>query len=291
MSRSRIIKIPLLVMIMVSGSLVGLVGLASASQQGRWTMDGPVSGGGSTGTGSLAVAAFFSVRASSGVGAFSGTVGGVQTLGLFSLTVGNPANAPVLSCPNGQVSAGGSVTSGSFQGEQVLIAGCIGFHGPLLADIYHSSPISPEFSAKGTFFEDVTVSSSSIIAGFAAAGVTTGSGTAGPGTVYTAEADAFISDGSVLVGGAYISDLAQTGNTWVGNRASVQPGCTLTTTGMTASNGSFPNRPVRSTYTLLTCPPENSGPQDARFVYVVGGSDSPVYKGTGTARMDPYKNF
>src|SRR6059036_691921 len=128
MGSSNSLKVlSLLIVLGVLGSTLGVVRTAAVPFK-MIQVEESVSGSGSAGSGSLAVAAFFSVSGSSGAGAFSGdlhTSLGYSS-GLFRLTIINPANAPVLPCQMGQVSASGSVTSGSFLGAQVLVASCTG---------------------------------------------------------------------------------------------------------------------------------------------------------------------
>ena len=264
----------------------GVIGTASAAPSiNGWTVDG-ISISGKLYADSIAVAAFFSIRDSSGAGAFSGTVGGIPTTGLFLLSVSNPGDATILGCNASQIlSASGSISSGRFVGEHVFVAVCTDTAQELnwSLRVYHAAPSDPLYSATGV--GEITASKLLLKAGFVAAGVTSGSGSAGPGTIYTAEADAVAKDGSLVGGGAFvgtISDVGQ-GNVWVINGASVQPGCTFTTSGVTASFGSFPNQSISSSYTLVTCPPASSGTQTTRFVYVVGGDANPIYKGTGSA--------
>jgi len=275
----------LTISVVLAGTTLGLVGTAYGlnSKQSAHAQE-TVTGSGSAGSGSLAVAMFYSFQASNGAGAFSGTLHanlGYET-GLFSLTFSNPANAPLLPCPAGQVSFGGTVASGSFQGANVLVAICIGSGVPGTFLVQYKDG-EDAFSGQGT--GAATLTSSSLRGGVVAAGVTTGSGTAGSGTLYTAEADALTRDGTPITGGAFVGTVSDqpSGNIWNDLRAIVQPGCTLTTSGTTATFGSYPHQPVTSSYTSLTCPPSSTGPQTARFVYVIGGDASPLYKGTGSS--------
>ncbi len=279
------ITVPVLVIIVgILASMFGVVGTASAAHNFQVEIDGVVSGGGSAGTGSLAAAAIFSVSDSSGGGAFSGTVGGVQASGLFQVNSGIFVSSSTVPCPMGQVSAGGNVTSGSFSGEQVLVASCIG-SGVAASIIFHNDA-GEVFSGQGTGTAAVSRGSGTVST-FVATGVTSGSGSAGSGTIYTAEADGTTEDDTLVGGGAFTGTVSdhptQQGNTWGIHAVSFQSGCTLIASGVTASFGSFPNQPVSSTYTPVTCPPTSLGPQTARFVYVVGGEVSPIYKGAGSA--------
>ncbi len=275
---------------LVAGTVLGPLGTAyGLNAQNSSNAQENVSGSGSAGSGSLAVAMFFTFSASSGAGAFSGTLHASigYDAGLFRLTVNNPANTPVLLCPRGQVSAGGTIISGSFLGADVLVAGCIGSGVPG-AFIVTSKDGNEAFSGKG--LGAAALSSSSLRGGIVAASKTSGSGTAGPGTIYTAEADAVTRDGRLVGGGAFVGTISDqpSGNIWSGFSATVQPGCTFTTSGMTASFGSFPNQPVTSSYKLSTCPPTSPGPQDASAQWAVHSED---YVGVGPSRIDPYKNF
>jgi hypothetical protein len=286
----RVLVLTILVGVLVS--TFGFVGTASASiklENEGWFF--PVSGGGSAGPGSLAVAAFFNLRDSSGAGAFSGVIGGVVASGLFTLNVTSPAKAPLLPCPMGEMSAGGTVVTSSMphlQGDQVIIAGCIGsgVSGAFLSGTAELP--GNDFSATGTGTGTATVASMPRLQGdVVAAGVTSGSGSAGPGTIYTAEAGGVTKDGSLFGGGALVGSVSDinSGSVWQINKVSSQTGCALTSSGVTGSFGSFPNQPVSSSYTLVTCPPANLGPQTSRFVYLVGGDANPIYKGTGSATI------
>ncbi|OLE91400.1 MAG: hypothetical protein AUF79_04795 [Crenarchaeota archaeon 13_1_20CM_2_51_8] len=185
------------------------------------------------------------------------------------------------------MSAGGTIISGSFLGANVLIASCIGSGVPgTFLVTYKDGEVA--FSGQG--IGAAALPSSSLRGGIVAASKTSGSGTAGPGTIYTAEADAVTRDGRLVGGGAFVGTISDqpSGNIWNGLSATVQPGCTFTTSGVTASFGSFPNQPVTSSYKLSTCPPTSLGPQDASAQWAVHSED---YIGVGPSRIDPYKNF
>ena len=291
MGSSNSLKVlSLLIVLGVLGSTLGVVRTAAVPFK-MIQVEESVSGSGSAGSGSLAVAVFFSVSDSKGAGAFSGTLTDraftQEKDAIFSLNTETSPLIPVLQCgPAPEVEATGTVISGSFLGEQVLVASCIGTGVPGAFIIYHSTPSNPDFSGQGT--GTAAVLSGSFKGGIAAAGVTSGSGSTGSGTIYTAEANGITKDGTLIGGGAFVGTISDhpVGTTWVTNRASVQSGCTLTTSGVAASFGSFPNQPVSSSYTLVTCPPASSGSQTARFVYVIGGDTSPIYKGTGSALIE-----
>jgi hypothetical protein len=296
MSSARNIKLLclLIIVLFLAGSMLGSVRVAyGLNAQNSSNAQEIVTGSGSAGSGSLAVAMFFSFSAANGAGSFSGDLHANlgYSGGLFRLTVSNPANAPLLPCPTGQLSAGGSVTSGSFLGEQVLFAACLGIAVPGLFVIYHSTPSNPDFSGQGT--GSATYSKANLKAMFTAESVASGSGTAGPGTIYTAEADAVLRDNSLVTGGAFVGTVSDqpSGNIWNGFSATVPSGCTLTTSGVTASFGSFPKQPVSSSYTPLTCPPSSIGPQPASFIFVLGDNASPIFKATGDGRIEGQRGF
>ena len=252
-----------------------------------------VTGSGSAGSGTLAVAYVSTFPDSiNGAGAFSGSlmplgIGGTNfdAMGLFILNVTKPANTPSLPCSTGQVSAEGVVTWGSFLGAKVLVAGCIGSSVPG-AFVVEYKDGEDAFRGQGT--GAASTLKANMKAMFTAEGVTTGSGTAGPGTVYSAEAVGALRDNSLFGGGAFIRttlDVPIGQNNWITNSASIQPGCTLTTSGVTGQFGSFPNQSISSSYTLTTCPPTSTGPQAIRLYTVGIGDAGQVYKGTGTANL------
>lgn len=237
-----------------------------------------------TGTGSIAVAAFFSGSTSKGFGAFSGELARIpihtpeHVEGIFALTDGNPATLPILPCgPAGQVGASGTVTYGSFKGEYVEMAACVGTSD---AGVWRLPAVDYFGSGPGSS----KVSSARIIAGTVLAANTVGAGSAGAGSLDAAQVLALASDGTVLAGGAFVDttlDIAKNNN-WITNRASIQPRCTLTTQGVTSTSGSFPKQPITTSATLVTCPPTNLGPQPATVTLVIGTSSSPIFAGHGS---------
>ena len=270
-------------------STTGYAGKVSArpTESISFSFTAPVSGGGSAGPGSLAVAAVFSAKTSSGLGSFSGTVGGVGGSGLFSLSVGNPVGTPTLPCPLGEVSAGGTIVSGNdwvipYIGDNVIVAGCTGPGVPASFYVYQKITFTWIFAGTGAGSVEIPRIGQEVVVEAAAAGVTFGSGTLGSGTAYTAEADALLSDGTILGGGAQSgSDLV--GWSWGATNASLLAGCQASFSGTTALFSPFPSQPITSTYTLTTCPPTTIGPQNAKLVLVLGDPLNPIYRGTGPA--------
>ncbi len=274
----------------------GLVGTASATltRSNQSVLAFQASGSGLAGSGSVAVVSFFSLSRSTGGGVLSGDIGNI--IGhewaelFFSLTVTGPANAPILPCPSGEVSYGGEVTSGSFLGDQVIVASCVGSGVPAAILIRQPTPDELLFSGSGTGSSTLVQVQQGVHASeVLAAGSTSGSGTAGSGGIQTAEIDEVLSDGSLLVEGAFTGtvSLAQLGNTWAGNKAVIQPGCTLATSGVADSFGSFSHQPIASSYTLTNCPPTTLAEQPASLVWQVGSDKIfPIYFGTGTAAIE-----
>src|SRR5215831_15449682 len=137
----KILSLTILLGIIVSTS--GFVGTASAKFIRSYNDSYVGSGSGLAGSGSLAVATLFSPSTLTGAGAFSGNIGGVATSGIFTLTVSNPSGTLVLPCASGEVSAGGTVVSGSLLGEQVIVAGCASTgDSPGSFVVYHATPLS-----------------------------------------------------------------------------------------------------------------------------------------------------
>ena len=293
---SMVRHINVLVPLIVLGvllSTIGLVGTASGVFVLYDWMDAyNATGSTSAGPGSLAVASFFSPSTSTGAGAFSGILNGVPTSGLFQLTVNTPPNAPVLQCPNLQVSAAGRIVDGPLQPGYAVVSVCVRSQGhpvPGALVLFTANP-ADSFTGQGPGNGAIPLGRS-IRAGFVAAGQTAGSGSAGPRNVQTAEAGVITSSGFLFAQSDQCEDSVGVGSGHTcfdiafGTTGSIKPGCTLTTSGMTSFFSSFPNQPVTSTYTLVTCPPTSNGPQTARLVYTIGSDTNPVYTGTGTARM------
>jgi len=248
----------------------------------------PSTGSGLAGAGSIAVAAYFSASTSSGLGAFSGDLripihNPEHVEGIFTLTDGSPATLPPLSCgPLGEVGASGTVTFGSFKGNHVTLASCI---GPSSVD-YWRVDLSIDYVGQG--IGAVVVSGRPILAGSVMAANTVGAGSAGARSVNAAQVLALASDGTILAGGAFVgttSDINPGNNNWTINRASIQPGCTLTTQGVTSSTGSFPNQRVTTSETPTGCPPANLSPQPVTVTFVVGSVTNPIYAGHGSGTV------
>ena len=302
---SKLIRSPILLGVLLgilafSISLTGITPVNAAMFNPKeYSLTAPTSGSGSAGTGSVAVAAFFSGSTSKGLGAFSGSlmplgIGGTNfdVSGIFSLTDPNPSILPVLPCkPVSEIGASGRVVSGSFLGQQVVIAGCAdksNFTVVLLSDgapncIGSLSHTGCTYSGEGT--GNVAVIKSSILAGTVIAANTVGGGSAGGVGVDAAQVLVVASDGSVLAGGAFVgktSDIVKNNNNWMTNRASIQPGCTLTTQGVTSPFGSFPNQPVTTSATPTSCPQASLGPQPVTVTLVIGSAINPIYAGHGS---------
>jgi hypothetical protein len=295
-SASRMLKLMAVLCILgVLGSVLGPIHAAVARTGSTWQLGNIVSGSGLGGSGSLAVAAFFDSRSSIGDGAFSGTLQdsrGVTSAisGLFALTDSDLV-APSPDCVNGQVTAAGKITSGSFSGYQVLLSVCVQSTGQQVpGSMVISQPVGGEPVFVGqSLGAGVKLLSASILSATFEAGSTFGAGSAGQGTVHTAETDVLLIDRSVLVGGAFTADISgqidKFHSTWSGVKASIQPSCTLDTSGVTPSFSPLPNQPVSSTYTLTTCPPTSTGPLTAKLVFQLGSSLNPIYQGTGPATL------
>ena len=265
-------------------------------------IQGGSSGIGKAGTGSVAVAAFFSSASSSGAGSFAGRVkpffaqGNLFSMrGVFSLTQASSDLIPVLSCASGEVGAQGIVIAGNFTGQVVVVFGCVGTGvvvGLRIIDV-SSSPFTITYDGQGV--GDTVVSSSPILAGAVLAGNTDGSGSAGTGSIDVAEAVAVTSDGGLLGGGAFVGTLSGAGavtrvaGVFVPSDALsfavfIRLTCSALIPGV-ITGGSFLGQPVTTSVSLDTCLPTCPGPQTATGSFTIGTSSNIIYSSTRTHTM------
>lgn len=262
-----------------------------------------VTGSGTTGTGSVAAAAFFSPASSGhpglGIGGFAGRVrpffahgGEFSVKGVFSLTTATSDLIPVIPCASGEIGGQGTVVSGNFTGQTVVVFGCVGTGtvGGLRIIDMSTSPFTVTYDGQGTgrwrFLQQP--SGSRVLA---VAANTDGSGSSGTGSVDFAEVTGITSETEALLGGggAFVGTLNGAGAITlvsgifgidsVSFSASV---CTANLSGAIA-NGSFLGQRVTTSVSLVTCPPTSfgPGPHDATSVLTIGTGSNIIYKGQG----------
>ena len=284
-------------------SLLGFSILGITSVSGRytsWVTSGYAIGGGTIGTGSIAVAAFFSSQNLKGAGAFSGSlmplgIGGTNfdVAGIFSLTDPNPT-LPVLPCgPAGEIGASGRVIAGSFLGQQVVVASCLdknNFTVVLLSDGAPNCIGSPSRSGctySGAGIGNIAPIASSILAGAVIAGNTSGAGSAGSGGVDMGKVILVLIDGRLQGGGAFVGSLGLpvpvAGITSV-TSISARNGCETDLSGA-VSAGSFSGQRETTSFVPVTCPPTSI--QQGRVLLdgtvglTIGAINTPIYTGKG----------
>jgi len=268
------------------------VNAASATQ---WSFIGLESVSGTAGDGVLASALLFDTGRQTGSIGIAGELrqGAIHVDAAAIGALRTITTAPPLPCgSSGEVGFQGVLTSGSFKGQNILAYGCVGTDVPVGLDIYtydaaghrvdtlHGSGSGTVLSQKGR-----------LAGGLVAAKALPGSGTAGSGTIYVAEAVGLTSDSKVLGGGAFVGTLSSdvTG-VWLTKHIDGPNSCTVVGTGV-ANAGSFAGQPVTSSVSLSTCPPTSSGPQAVEYTFVVGFSDSPSFTGHAPGTLQPNGNI